>query len=255
MKELIYKIADFLTGGRGLTKTINGFRITFPFRYANYFPENYEESNFRFLRDQVTEGDIVLDIGAHIGLFSVAASTQVKPKGKVYAFEPAEETIPLLAKTVFLNQATDTISIIQAAVGEKSGTTTFYVSDIKGDNSNSLISYKDDRKLFAKEVTLYSIDEFIKLYKLKNLRFIKLDVEGAELDALKGASETLKNMRPACIVAIHPEPILAKGDTLEDIYDLIIEQRYQISLDGKSISREAFCSNRNLIDLHILPIT
>jgi len=255
LKELIYKIADFLTGGRGLTKTINGFRITFPFRYANYFPENYEESNFRILRDQVTEGDIVLDIGAHIGLFSVAASTQVKPKGKVYAFEPAEETIPLLAKTVFLNQAGDTISIIQAAVGEKSGTTTFYVSDIKGDNSNSMISYKDDRKLFAKEVKLYSIDEFVKLNILKNLRFIKLDVEGAELDALKGASETLKNLRPACIVAIHPEPVLAKGDTLEDIYDLIVEHRYQISLEGKPISREAFCSNRNLIDLHILPIT
>lgn len=253
MKELIYKIADVLTGGRGITKTINGFRITFPLRYANYFPADYEQHNFRFLKEQVKQGDEVLDIGAHIGLFAVAASSLVMPKGKVYAFEPADDTIPLLTKTVILNHAGETISIIQAAVGKKNGTATFYVSNIKGDNSNSMISYKEDRQLFAKEVTLYAIDEFVKDQNLQNLRFIKLDVEGAELDALKGAMNTLKTLRPACIVAIHPQPVLAKGDKLEDIYDLITGCGYHITVEGNPCNRNTFCANRHLFDLHITP--
>lgn len=255
MKEIIYKIADSLTGGRGLSKTINGFKIVFPLRYANYFPEDYESHNFQFLRTQVSPGDEVLDIGAHIGLFAVAAASLIKPEGKVYAFEPAEETIPLLTKTIILNQAGAFINIVQAAVGEKNGTATFYVSDIRGDNSNSMVSYKADRKLFAREVKLYSIDEFVETHQLKKLKFIKLDVEGAELDALKGAKETLIKFRPACIVAIHPEPVLAKSDKLEDIYDLIQNLGYHISMEGKSISRKTFCENRALIDLHITPST
>ena len=255
MKELIYKVADFITLGRGLPKTINGFSIRFPTRYVNYFPANYEQHNFQFLKEQVKAGDDVLDIGAHIGLFAVAASSLVKPSGKVYAFEPTDQTIPLLRKTIALNKAENNVQVEQAAVGEKNGVATFYVSDIKADNSNSMVSYKEDRKLFAKDVKLYSIDEYIKEKKVKNLRFIKLDVEGVELDALKGARHTLQKLKPACIVAVHPEPVLARGDKLEDIFDLIMDCGYHITLDGREISREFFCANRELIDLHIIPVT
>lgn len=254
MKELIYKIADLVTLGKGLPKTINGFRIKFPTRYVNYFPADYEHHNFRFLREQVNPGDDILDIGAHIGLFAVAASSLVKPSGKVYAFEPADQTIPLLSKTIALNHAESYIQVEQAAVGEKNGIATFYVSDIKGDNSNSMVSYKEDRKLFAKEVKLYSIDEYIKEKNIKNLRFIKLDVEGVELDALKGAVQTLRHIKPACIVAVHPEPVLARGDKLEDIFDLIQNAGYHVTAEGKQITRESFCANRELIDLHITPL-
>ena len=84
-------------------------------------------------------------------------------------------------------------------------------------------------------------------------RFIKIDVEGAEYDTLKGATATLKNLKPACIVAIHPEPIAAKGDKLENIYDLIIDCGYQVYYDQKVMGKTEFCNNQEMIDLHILP--
>jgi len=253
MKEIIYRIADALTGGRGVSRTINGFNVRFPLRFARYFPSDYEKQNFRFLREQVKPGDVVLDIGAHIGLFSVAASTLIRPTGKLFAFEPADQTIPLLLKTIVLNDAGEWISVNHAAIGKKSGMATFYVSDIKGDNSNSMVSYKEDRKLYPKQVALYSIDEFASEQHIEKVRFIKLDVEGVELDALKGAKQVLATHKPACIVAVHPEPVMARGDRLEDIYDLITSFNYHISDGVNPIEREAFCKNRDLIDLHITP--
>jgi hypothetical protein len=88
---------------------------------------------------------------------------------------------------------------------------------------------------------------------INRLDFIKIDVEGAEYDTLQGAVQTLKNVRPACIVAIHPEPIAAKGDSLEAIYDLIAGCNYRITLDNKEFSKTALLANTELIDLHIYP--
>lgn len=253
MKEIAYKLLDTITGGKGLRKTINGFSVKLPTRYINYFPSDYERENFAFLRQYVKAGDNVLDIGAHIGLFSTAAAQLTGNNGRVYAFEPAAETNALLQQTILINHLENVIEPHKEAMGAKSGKTVFYVSPIKGDNSNSLVSYKDDRELHAMEVELFSIDDFVKIKNLQSLAFIKIDVEGAEYDALTGATETLRNLRPVCIVAIHPEPIAAKGDSLEKIYDLIVAANYKIYYQEKIISRESFCSNKELIDLHIIP--
>ena len=254
MKEVVYKILDVFTRSKGLRKTINGFSVKLPTRYINYFPSHYEQENFDFLKQHVKEGDHVLDIGAHIGLFSVITAQLTGSKGKVYAFEPAAETNALLKQTTSINHLENTIEIYQQAMGASSGKTTFYVSAVKADNSNSLVSYKDDRELYAMDVDMLCIDDFVKNKNLASLAFIKIDVEGAEYDALCGAMNTLKNLRPACIVAIHPEPIAAKGDSLEKIYDLIAGNGYHIYYQKKIISKETFCNNRDLIDLHVLPV-
>ena len=254
MKEVVYRILDAFTGSKGLRKTINGFSVKLPTRYINYFPADYEQENFEFLRKHVQPGDNILDIGAHIGLFSTAAAQLTGNNGKVYAFEPAAETQQLLKQTIAINHFEKLIEPHDEAMGAKSGKTTFYVSAIKGDNSNSLVSYKDDRKLHAMEVNMFSIDDFVKSKSLQSLAFIKIDVEGAEYDALMGAANTLKNLRPACIVAIHPEPIATKGDSLEKIYDLITGSGYDIYYQEKIITKPFFCSNREMIDLHILPV-
>ncbi len=253
MKEVVYKLLDTVTGGKGLRKTINGFSVKLPTRYVNYFPADYEQQNFAFLRKHVKPGDNILDIGAHIGLFATAAAQLTGSNGKVYAFEPAAETNVLLKHTISINQLNSIIECHKEAMGAASGRTVFYVSPIKGDNSNSLVSYKEDRKLNAVEVDMFSIDDFVKIKNISNLAFIKIDVEGAEYDTLKGATATLKNLKPACIVAIHPEPIAAKGDKLENIYDLITDCGYQVYYDQKILGKTEFCNNQEMIDLHILP--
>lgn len=254
MKELIYKLVDIASMGKGLKRTVNGHTLRLPTRYFKYFPETYEADNFEFLRESCKPGAVVIDIGAHIGLFSVIASQVVGKSGKVYAFEPAPSTYALLQKTVRINHQEKEIETFQKAVGKETGKITFFISDDKADNSNSLVQYKEDRSLHGIDVAVTSIDNFVQEKNISKLDFIKIDVEGAEYDTLQGAVHTLKSLRPACIVAIHPEPIAAKGDNLEDIYDLITGCNYRITLDKKEFSKAAMLANTELIDLHIYPL-
>ena len=195
----------------------------------------------------------MLDVGAHIGMFAVIAAQITGKRGKVYAFEPAPSTYQLLKKTIAINAA-ETIAPLQKAVGAAVGKTTFFVSDSAADNGNSMVSYKEDRKLNGIDIDITTVDTVVKDNNLTKVNFIKIDVEGVEYDTLRGAAETLKNLRPLCIVSIHPEPIAAKGDKLEDIYDLMKGLNYKIMLDGKEMFREEFLVNKEQIDLHIYPL-
>lgn len=253
MKEFIYKLLDIASMGRGLKRRINGHTLRLPTRYFKYFPETYEAENFEFLSESCKPGAVIIDIGAHIGLFSVIASQVTGKTGKVYAFEPAPSTYALLQKTIVINHEEQVIESFQKAVGKENGKITFFISDDQADNSNSLVNYKEDRSLHGIDVAVTSIDNFVKEKNISKLNFIKIDVEGAEYDTLQGAANTLKNLKPVCIVAIHPEPIAAKGDRLEDIYDFIVACNYNIMLDKKEFSKSAMLSNKEMIDLHIYP--
>jgi len=255
LKEILYKIVNLFTFGKGLQKLFNNqYKVRLPTRYINYFPENYEEENFKFLNQVCKPGAVIIDIGAHIGLFSVIASKITGAKGKVYAFEPSPTTYNILQNTIRLNIAGDTVETFQKAVSSTAGTTKFYISDDVVDNSNSLVSYLEDRELKGIDITLTTVDDFVKEKKITQLNFIKIDVEGVELDTLRGAENTFKILRPYCMVGIHPAGIKAKGDKLEDIYNFIQQCRYKVILENVILTKEKFLANTSLIDLHLYPL-
>lgn len=249
----VYALLEKITFGQGLTKKVNGVKVKLPAKYIRYFPSDYEQENFSFLKSVCREGAVVLDIGAHIGLFSAIAAKVTGDSGKVFAFEPAPNTLPVLYQTIRINQLGNVISPVNHAMGKETGKITFFISDEEADNSNSLISYKQDRKLNAVEVEVNTIDSFVASKKLSRVDFIKIDVEGAEFDTIRGGMEVFKKFQPAFILAIHPEPIEKKGDKLEDIYNFILSLNYNITYRNKFISKETFCANRELIDLHLVP--
>ncbi len=253
MKEFLYKLLDVATFSRGIKRTISGHTLRLPTRYYKYFPDNYEAENFEFLFAHSKNGDVLLDFGAHIGLFAVIASQATGAAGKVFAFEPSPTTNRLLRKTIAINKAENNITTYQKAVGGEVGKTVFFISDGQADNSNSLVNYKEDRPLHGIDIDVTTIDAFVIEQQLQQVNFVKIDVEGAEFDAIKGAVNTFKKFKPFCILAIHPEPIIAKGDKPEELYDFIIEMNYSILCHNQPISKAVFCANTELIDLHLIP--
>lgn len=253
MKELVYKLIDILNRGKGLKRTVNGHTLRLPTRYFKYFPKDYESENFELLSENCNPGAVVMDIGAHIGLFSVVAAQVTGKTGKVYAFEPTPTTYALLQKTVVINHEEQVIETIQKAVGKENGKITFFITDTKADNANSLVNYRDVSSAHGIDVEVTSVDDFVKEKNINKLDFIKIDVEGVEYDTLLGTANTLKTLKPVCIVSIHPKAIAAKGDKLQDIYDFIVGCNYRIMLDKKPFSKEALQANTDLIDLHIYP--
>jgi FkbM family methyltransferase len=250
-KKRIYFFIDVITLGKGVPVTISGFKIKFPARVYRYFPKNYEETGFNFLRKYLRLGMVSIDIGAHFGLYSVFLQKQTK--GTVYAFEPTPSTLQILRETLKLNHCTDSVHVIPAAVDEKPGKAVFFIHNVPGSVANSLVDpHSDEFPETGYEVNVASIDQFVKERNIK-IDFIKIDAEGAELGVLRGGWNTIRENKPLINLAMHPNSIANRGDTNEQIWDFLAPMNYKILFKGEPIEKSTFCSKTDLFDVHLIP--
>ncbi len=253
LKNSVYSVIDLVTLYKGVPRTINNFTMRFPAKWSRYFAGEYEKENAVFLSRHCQSGMTVIDVGAHLGLFSLIAAQLVGEKGKVYAFEPTPGTFETLKKIIKLNNAQSIIQPVHQAVSNKKGYVNFFVDEYDGSNANSLVA-RDDKKRASVQVGLTTIDDFVYESKLEKVDFMKIDAEGVELDVIRGATATIKKFRPKIILALHPPLIKNNVQTLEEIYDTLIQLNYDIYLDNKKINSSSFCEIQDLFDVHLIPI-
>ena len=251
-KNAGYIFLDLITLKRGVARQINNMTIRFPAKWSRYYEKNYEADNYAFLHQQVKPGMHIIDIGAHLGLFSVCSSQLTGPTGKIICFEPTPGTFAVLKDTLRLNHC-DNVIALPAAVSDKEGTATFYVSETAGCNSNSLVKNKPGKELSGYEVRLVTIDSIVAEYNLQP-SLIKIDAEGAELDVLKGGIKTFKDHKPLLILGLHPAFIVQKGDSLEAIFNLLSASGYRVNMEGKFLTKPDFCNHELLFDVHCFPL-
>src|SRR5437879_13846628 len=118
-KEIAYVALDVCTAWRGVPRLVGGEWISFPARWCRYYAADYEPATFTFLRAHCLEGATVLDVGAHIGLFSVLMARLVGPSGRVISFEPTPLTRRVLDETVRLNGFGDVVEVRAEAVSAR----------------------------------------------------------------------------------------------------------------------------------------
>jgi len=151
---------------------------------------------------KIKEGDTVIDIGAHIGTFSVMASSKVAKKnasGKVYSFEPFKSTFNVLKKNKEINNRKN-LNIINKAVSDTVGSVEFYVNDINyAENSLNKISNKS---ISVKTTTL---DSFFSEKKIKRCNLLKIDCEGAEYAILTSSKKAIKKIDQIILEYHNPE--------------------------------------------------
>ncbi len=249
LKNSAYFFLDVITLKRGVARRINNMLIRFPAKWSRYYEKDYEADNYLFLQQQVKPGMHIIDIGAHLGLFSAYSSRLTGPQGKILCFEPTPETFSVLKETLRLNRC-DNVIPVQAAVSSREGTATFYVGNASVSNTNSLVKNKPDSESSAYEVQMVTIDSVVSQYLLKP-SLIKIDAEGAELDVLKGGIKTWQELKPILILGLHPEFMRQKGDSLEAIWDLLSNCGYNIKWEGREMIKDDFCSRELLFDVHV----
>ncbi len=250
IRNLAYSVLDLITLGRGVTRRINNMKVRFPAKWSRYYPDKYEVENYIFLQQQVKPGMHIIDIGAHIGLFSVCSSQLTGPHGKIICFEPTPGTFSILKNTLRLNHC-DNVTALQAAVSDKEGTATFFVSHVEGSNSNSLVKNMLKGESVGYEAKIVTIDSSVKKYSIIP-SIIKIDAEGAEFDVLKGGGETFKEHKPILILGLHPAFIIQKGDSLEAIWELLSDAGYQVKRGEIIFSKSDFCNQTQLFEVHCL---
>lgn len=143
-------------------------------------------------------GDVVLDIGAAIGTTALIFSHLAGEKGRVIAFEPVMAGV--LRTNVRANNLNN-VEVVEKGVADKCGVTEIEISDYGVDASICRRNYTRGYYQNTRSINLISLDEFIRLNPLPKIDFIKMDIEGAEESALRGAETLIKKYRPKWSIA------------------------------------------------------
>lgn len=193
----------------------------------------YEQTNF-FVNTLKT-GQILFDIGANVGYYSILGSRLVGPQGRVFAFEPVIRNVAYLYQHTILNNAHN-ITIISAACSHQLSLTTFSLGGnfATGHISNNLQSQKDSSHLVIPVPTI-TVDALVEQLGITP-DVIKIDVEGAEYSVLLGSQTTLRNSKPKIFLSTHSSEL--RTNCLE--YLKGIGYKYEILSQDKDNPSEFF---------------
>lgn len=144
----------------------------------------YAPARVSEIQNAVKEGDVVIDIGANIGYFTVLLANLVGPKGKVYAFEPDPRNVELLQRTIEKNGWTNVI-VEQKAVSNKAGELLLYQT--QSWSANTLVPHEN---ISTVKVPVVTLDEF--LANEDHVNFVKIDTDGSEPFVIDGMSQLIK---------------------------------------------------------------
>jgi FkbM family methyltransferase len=176
-------------------------------------------------------GDVFVDGGANVGLFTLVAADRVGPEGKVIAFEPGRAVRLRLIENVALNRLLQ-IEVIPAALSSAAGEAAFRVFDIGGAGLNHLApSDGEDGKL--ETVALTTLDAALTRHDRARLALIKLDLEGAEYEALRGAAAILREQRPDLLLEVESSHLRRMGSSVEALGGLLREHGYRFFRIGR----------------------
>lgn len=256
IKYKIYKIIKKVVGGKGLTKyssikefkqnvedganseyvTIDGNKLYLDSSDSLRLSvkKEFEPQTTCLIQKNIFSGNIVVDIGANIGFFTLIMSNGVKKEGKVFSFEPELENYKLLSKNVKENNLQNII-LENKAVGNKNGSAEMYLAS----KENNIYSQSMHRIFSSKIVSQNSTPITIKIIKLddffekldliKKINLIKIDVEGAEFDVLKGMNKILdSNKDLKIIMEFSLENLQDFGSKPDEVLDFLLKKNFKL---------------------------
>jgi len=153
-------------------------------RLAEHFVEGIYERNY-----QVQEGDIVIDVGAAWGINTVDFSRKVGGTGKVVAIEPDEGSVAILKKNLELNRCKN-VTVVKSGVWSRRDKIKFYLNERLGESS-MVITNGEVTEIV--EVEVDTLDNILEDLGINRVTLIKMDTEGAEIEALKGMDKILSD--------------------------------------------------------------
>jgi len=182
----------------------------------NILRGRYEQEEVRFVRSVLKPGDTAIDAGGHIGFFTMQMAALVGPSGKVYAFEPYDPNAELLERSVAENHFGDRVVLRRAALGAATGSATLTFPAETLNSGGAYLLRAGDRPLAGNHVTTVPVAALDDLPLTRPVRFIKMDVEGAEPQVVRGAARVLKEDRPVILSEVHPAQLeRASGATAD----------------------------------------
>jgi FkbM family methyltransferase len=216
--ELLLECASF---GRGVAWSVNGAPVRIGARVRHLVAPVTEPEVFEFLRRDIRPGETVLDVGAFLGVYAVFAAQWVGPTGRVVAVEPTPANHRVIRRHARLNGVADRVTLVEAAVGAANGTATLFLHREPYVNRLGAPD-RGGAPIGSTRIVVRTIDSLCaELGIVPDL--IRMDIQGAELDALRGAGDVIRKGRGRLrmVVEMHPDAWHSMGTDRGAVADAI----------------------------------
>ncbi len=191
----------------------------FGFRLLN--ENHYEPEMTETILGLLNEGDSFIDLGANEGYFSILASKKTGANGKVYCIEPQQRLWEVILKNINKNNCYN-INLIPFAISDRVEEIAISLSPSINTGSSSFVKESRRRLWETQELFSTTLDDLFLEHDAHSIKLIKIDIEGYEFFALKGAVKLLqKKVIKNILIEFHPAQLKALGHTAEGISDFL----------------------------------
>jgi FkbM family methyltransferase len=187
-----------------------------------------EPFTIEWIHSRIGAGDVLYDIGANVGVYSLVAAKKPGGGARVFAFEASYATVDSLCANIVLNDLGAQITPLPIALADATAMNVFSLRDLKAGAARHALGAEppeDGPTLYQQPVLMFTLDDVIEMFRLPSPNHIKLDVDGSELAVLRGASRTLASP------SLHSMLIEVSTAQSGAVTDLL--ERYGLRLDGK----------------------
>lgn len=196
----------------------------------------HEFREFLFLHRYLKSDMVFVDIGANQGEYALFAAKRLTA-GKVVAFEPLPSMLKLLYENIKLNRF-ENIQVFEKGLSDKEQTLVIHeVEDAHEGLATIFLGDRVSKKSFS--IQLARLDDLFAQTGLGKLDFIKIDIEGAELSALRGSEGLIRKYNPTVMVEINEKTFAAAGYKIQDVLDFFDQLGYTSYSIGKGGKLEA----------------
>lgn len=208
---------------KGILVSVGSYRMRIHPDFATQDWETIEFESYSAFASLVKPGDVVFDIGAHIGTYTLLALQKVGNRGHVVAYEPHAFTRNYLNQHLVWNGVTERTTVRGLCCGLTQGTASFYCRSDQAEGTNSLIPTDGFEK---KTIPVTTLDNDVEVLGLIPT-VIKIDVEGAEWDVLRGAAQTISNYHPMIFLSLHPVALSKLGVATNQVFEWLADNGYR----------------------------
>ena len=215
-------------------------------------PNLFAEREEKFLKRIINRGQVAIDIGANVGVYTLYLSKLVGKEGHVYAFEPFKPTYKLLSKTIKYNKLKN-VSCYNNALGEKETQISLEVPKLNNGRIDDQFAHI--KSASGGEINMVRLDRFIQENGISNVSFIKVDVEGYEYFVFEGARETIERFRPVILTEIDTRWTRRYNTSPQAVENLLSSFGYkEYVLDKTNLIRSSVSSSK-YYNFFFLPYT
>jgi FkbM family methyltransferase len=189
-----------------IVSKINGYKMNLdlykPTQRGIYCSYKYEKEITNLVNNTLKMNDVFIDVGAHVGYYSLLAAKLVGQNGKIFSFEPNILNYKILKENICLNNF-DQIKYFELGLSDFDGEAQFYINPFN-DGGSSLTKFTYPALVLV-TIKVAKLDTFLNDIRLNKIDLIKIDVEGHQMSTLRGMEHTLLNYHPKIIVEFNDE--------------------------------------------------